>query len=120
ILGAGDCIEAEDSLRTILDERLKLYRAVLKKPTTWKKTAAKNLYGWYYDTQAMFNQGGRPWKKWRKVFEPVLIKAQNPKGYWETGKGEGLGPSKKGRILATCWVALQLEVFYRYKKIKKK
>ena len=53
------------------------------------------------------------WKLWRAVFENTLIRAQNPEGYWET-KGHIGGSDIAGRVLATCFCCLQLEVFYRF------
>ncbi|NQZ68302.1 MAG: hypothetical protein HRT89_09535 [Lentisphaeria bacterium] len=114
IFAAGKSKQAEAALKTIEKERGKQYSGILEHSDTWKKVSSRFLYGWYYDTQAMFNKGGDAWKKWRKAYEPVLIKAQDPKGYWETSGGHGMGPTTKGRILSTCWVALQLEVYYRY------
>ena len=43
----------------------------------------------------------------------VLAKMQ-PEGYWEVKKGHGMGEKLPGRVMATCWAALQLEVYYRY------
>ncbi|NQZ70699.1 MAG: hypothetical protein HRT89_21810, partial [Lentisphaeria bacterium] len=114
LLGASKSEEAQGGCRTIEEVRLNLYRKVLKAPDTWASVAASATYGWYYDTQAMFNAGGKPWKRWAKIFQPVLIKAQDPAGYWETAGGHGMGPTLPGRILSTCWSILQLEVFYRY------
>ena len=54
------------------------------------------------------------WKEWRPVFERVLLRHQQPEGYWEVEKGHGMGPNLNGRILCTCWSALQLEVYYRF------
>jgi len=80
-----------------------------------------SLYGFYYDTQAVFNAtfgqgnaGNADWKEWRNTFEKVLIRHQQPEGYWEVANGHGMGNSLEGRILATCFCCLQLEVFYRY------
>lgn len=85
-------------------------------PSKWKSIGSHNLYGWYYDTQAMFNSANvdkARWKRWRKAFETVLIRAQDEEGYWET-TGHGTGATTPGRVLSTCWAALQLEVYYRY------
>ena len=76
------------------------------------------LYGWYYDTQAMFNTQNKHkarWKRWRKAFETVLIRAQHPEGFWQTNGHHKIGThDTPGRILSTCLAALQLEVYYRY------
>ena len=48
-----------------------------------------------------------------KAFEKVLIRAQNPEGYWQVTGHIG-GANTDGRVLSTCLSALQLEVYYRY------
>ena len=113
LTGENSHLVTETVKHTMLNERLDTYMSVLKYPDKWGKVAAKNMYGWYYDTQALFNTGGNSWKKWQRVFERVLIKNQNTAGYWQTDKGHGLGESLDGRILATCWSTLQLEVYFR-------
>ena len=119
LLGAGGSPEAMGGVTTVSTERLGLYQSVLADPGKWNEVAGGAMYGWYYDTQAIFNSqagnaGGGAWKEWRNVFEKVLLRAQQPEGYWEVKTGFGLGADLPGRILATCWSALQLEVYYRY------
>jgi hypothetical protein len=118
LLGQGKLPEVGKAMETIAGERFESYKKVAEKPQDWTEVSEKNLYGWYYDTQAMFNaaeQRGmkQQWKSWREVFEKVLIRSQNPEGYWET-KGHIGGADIPGRVLATCFSCLQLEVYYRY------
>jgi len=119
LLGSGNCLEAKKGVETIATERLGQYLEVAKDPSKWNAVAGRCMYGWYYDTQAMFNTNADPqtkkhWKAWRPIFERVLFRHQQPEGYWEVAKGHGMGPNLNGRILATCWSALQLEVYYRF------
>ena len=110
LLGEGDCREAREALATISTERLAAYKAVHDAPKTWEEKADGFIYGWYYDTQAMFNKGGKMWRAWQNEFEPTLNATQNSDGSWSTGKqGHTADP-----ILCTTWCALQLEVYYRY------
>ncbi len=111
LLGAGECREVREALATIAGERLAAYEAVRKAPKSWDETAAACLYGWYYDTQAMFNQSGKHWRAWRSQFEPVLMATQQSDGSWGAGKP---GAYTADRILGTTWCCLQLEVYYRY------
>lgn len=118
LLGAAKTPQVQGALETINKERLERYQSVADKPQDWVDVSEKCLYGWYYDTQAVFNSqdtgsGKNNWKTWREAFEKVLIRAQNPEGYWET-KGHVGGADIPGRVLATCLSALQLEVYYRY------
>ena len=119
LLGQGKCNEVLKASDTIATERFALYKKIYDDPSQWDAVAGHNLYGMYYDTQAMFNaqtdkKGKAMWNKWRPVFEKVLVDHQQPEGYWEVAKGHGLGANLNGRIMATCWSALQLEVYYRY------
>ena len=116
LLGASDDKRVREGCERIGNVRLKAYEQVMADPTKWESLGSKNLYGWYYDTQAIFNSQNKEkarWKSWRKAFESVLIRAQHDEGYWETN-GHGTGPTTPGRVLSTCWAALQLEVYYRY------
>ncbi len=119
LLGVGQCAEVKSCLDTIAKDRFEKYQEIKENPAKWDDVGGQNLYGFYYDTQAVFNsqnngQGKARWKAWRPVFESVLIRAQNPEGYWEATKGHGNGVDLNGRIFATCLSALQLEVYYRY------
>jgi hypothetical protein len=114
LLGARDSAQARGGVETIAVERLNLYRNILVGKSDWKTNAGGSIYGWYYDTQAMFNAQGKEWREWQNVFEKVLISNQHPEGYW-AADGHGFDDkSTGGRILSTCWCALQLEVYYRY------
>lgn len=116
LLGASTCPEAKSGMSHIADKRLADYREVEQNPAKWRELGGKKLYGWYYDTQAVFNNQKNDragWKAWRTTFEKVLLRSQNRIGYWET-KGHIGGADIPGRILSTCFCCLQLEVYYRY------
>jgi hypothetical protein len=116
LLGAGDSPQVREGVERIGKSRLEEYEKVMVDPSKWESIGSHSLYGWYYDTQVVYNNMKKDkdtWKRWRKAFETVLIRAQNEEGYWET-KGHGCGPTTPGRVLSTCWAALQLEVYYRY------
>ena len=116
LLGASDTPQVREGCERIGKTRLEAYESVMADPSKWASTGSHNLYGWYYDTQAIFNTQNtnkERWKRWRKAFETVLIRAQHEEGYWET-TGHGTGATTPGRVLSTCWAALQLEVYYRY------
>jgi hypothetical protein len=116
LLGAPDVPQVREGCELIGKTRLEEYEAVMADPSKWTSIGSHNLYGWYYDTQAVFNTQNTDkerWKRWRKAFETVLIRAQHEEGYWET-TAHGTGATTPGRVLSTCWAALQLEVYYRY------
>ncbi len=76
-----------------------------------------NKYGWYYHTQAAYQQGGRQWKDWNKIFQDTLLKKQSAEGYWIDWGHKGHGPdanSIEGKIYTTTLCTLMLEIYYRY------
>ena len=110
LLGDKKAKEISGALdNTIMKSRLEGYEHAKK---DFKEAAAHSLYGWYYDTQAAFNEGGSAWKKWRKVFEPVLINNQHEEGYWDVEIHKKTGV--EGKVFSTTLCCLQLEVYYRY------
>ena len=66
-------------------------------------------YGWYYMTQAKFQQGGPSWDKWNKKMLPMLIEAQADDGHWASGTTH-----KACDVYDTTLCCLCLEVYYRY------
>lgn len=93
-------------------------------PVNWAEPGKGKVYYWYYNTQAMFHQGGEMWQQWNNQFALELVKNQTvikdgiekpdgemaEIGYWDAPLNE---PSA-GRVQDTCLCALQLEVYYRY------
>ena len=76
-----------------------------------------NKYGWYYHTQAAYQQGGRQWRDWNKIFQDTLVKKQSSEGFWIDWGHKGHGPdanSTEGKIYTTTLCTLMLEIYYRY------
>ncbi len=95
-----------------------------------KETAGKgNLYFWYYNTQAYFQEGGATWDAWNKEFSAPLVNLQkviskDVSGYvdhkgepHDIGSWDG-GPhfhdGGEGAVFKTLLSTLMLEVYYRY------
>lgn len=74
----------------------------------WNKAGNNSVYGWYYVTQAKFQQGGRTWDGWNAQFAEEFIKNQETDGRWEGGDHGGCP------VYTTTLVALSLQVYYRY------
>jgi hypothetical protein len=72
------------------------------------------VYGWYYVTQAKFQEGGGTWEDWNRQFAKELIRAQYKDGHWEHGDWSG------GPVYTTTLCTLMLEVYYRYLPTYKK
>lgn len=111
LLGDKNCNEVKDSLKWIMENRVQTW------DLNWEDNN-KNLYGWYYETQAVFqnNPNGKDWNLWKTKFQNTLIRNQHSEGYWTFEKDHhGIGGETiSGKILSTTLCCLQLEVFYRY------
>ena len=108
LFGEGKAPEMADELQAISEgDYTKL---------SWQEPPAESLYGWYYATQAMYQHGGKSWKRWNKRFEKELVQAQSKEGYWEyPGKWHGETQDLiTDRVYATTLCSLMLTVYYRY------
>jgi len=106
LLGEPHAWPVNSGINTLLKHRLPAYQ--------WEN-ASTALYGWYYDTQALFNEGGSSWRRWNDKFQDVLIRSQHAEGYWESPGGPGGRFSgNPGLVFSTTLACLQLEVYYRY------
>jgi hypothetical protein len=81
----------------------------------------RDMYYYYYATQAMHNMGGDDWKQWNERMRDMLIDAQDQgttanradqKGSW-SAEGDRWG-SGLGRLGYTSLSLLTLEVYYRH------
>ncbi|HBT76929.1 MAG TPA: hypothetical protein DEB39_08385, partial [Planctomycetaceae bacterium] len=79
----------------------------------------RDVYYWYYATQALHHYGGEPWAIWNERMRTEL-----PKHQVAHGKEEGSWSPKQpvrdlwgehyGRLYTTCLSILMLEVYYRH------
>ena len=89
---------------------------MIKKPPVWNTADGSiDFYYWYYGSYAMFQIGGKHWKRWQKAMHPALLKTQRRKG---AAKGSwdpvGAWGHQGGRVYSTAIGVLSLEVYYRY------
>jgi hypothetical protein len=70
---------------------------------------------WYYGGLAAFQRGGTTWKAWNERLKDVLLRHQERRGC-EAGSWPAVGQTgaKGGRVVATAFCTLALEVYYRY------
>ncbi|MCP5532885.1 MAG: terpene cyclase/mutase family protein [Akkermansiaceae bacterium] len=80
-----------------------------------------DLYGAYYEVQAMMNRGGAQWKLYNKRFRDEILQNQNEDGSWKSpnnGKGQGVRAVAAAWMTnthyRTCLCTLMLEVYYRF------
>jgi len=79
----------------------------------------RNIYYWYYATQAMHNVPGPTWDTWNRAMRRLLIESQDKNGCaagsWDPEKPTGDAWGKQGgRMMVTALSCLTLEVYYRY------
>lgn len=79
-----------------------------------------DLYGHYYESQAMMQRGGDEWKKYNEIFRDQILNNQETDGSWKT-PGGGQSPRAvaavsfiQDKVYRTCLCTLMLEVYYRF------
>jgi hypothetical protein len=84
-------------------------------------TEFADLYGHYYEAQAMMNRGGQEWKDYNAMMRDEVLKNQNPDGTWKSpdGKLRAVGASFQGGgaesvFYRTALCTLMMEVYYRF------
>lgn len=113
-LGVGNAGKINKGIRWLVDE-------LEKEPLNWNSDCY--LYTWYYNTQALFQKGGEPWKKWNDQFQKLILENQNEDGSYKVeGVGEvaaaGTGAAGGDKdIYRVTLCTLMLEVYYRYLKV---
>ncbi len=70
-----------------------------------------NLYGHYYESQAMMQSGGDDWKFYNELFRDQVLNNQNADGTW---KPTGHKMHGDNQIYRNCLATLMLEVYYRF------
>jgi hypothetical protein len=80
-----------------------------------------DLYGHYYEAQAMMNRGGEDWKKYNALMRDEVLKNQLPDGTWKNpdGKLRAVGAQFQGAgaqnvFYRTALCTLMMEVYYRF------
>ena len=80
-------------------------------------SSAANPYFEYYATQAMHNLPGKDWDQWNESVRTRLVAEQVKEGC-ATGSWSPAGkPHVMGRLMATSFGVLTLEVYYRYRPV---
>ncbi len=82
-------------------------------------TADADLYGHYYEAQAMIARGGAQWDKYNKMFRDSLLGGQNADGSWKKPGGgnklNAVAPAYETNThYRTCLAILMLETYYRF------
>ena len=90
---------------------------VLEMPVSF--TEHRDVYNWYYATQAMHHKGGRWWKEWNHVMCREIpanqVKRGRERGSWDPNHPtEDVYGLQAGRLYVTCLSIYILEVYYRH------
>jgi len=94
-------------------------RYVLENTRFDYNTGFCDLYGHYYESQAMMQRGGDEWKQYNNLFRDQILQNQDTDGSWKT-PGGGKKPRATGarwqqdKLYRTSLCTLMLEVYYRY------
>ena len=78
-----------------------------------------DLYGHYYESQAMMQRGGNEWKQYNAMFRDQLLNNQDADGSWKVpGGGQKVRAAAAeyvgDKTYRTCLCTLMLEVYYRF------
>lgn len=78
-----------------------------------------DLYGHYYESQAMMQRGGAEWQQYNDLFRDQLLSNQDADGSWKTPGGgkkpRATAASWQGdKLYRTCLCTLMMEVYYRF------
>ncbi|MEI8037932.1 MAG: prenyltransferase/squalene oxidase repeat-containing protein [Verrucomicrobiota bacterium] len=79
-----------------------------------------DLYGHYYESQAMMQRGGDQWKQYNNMFRDQLLNNQDTDGSWKVCGGgakdiRAVASSYVGdKVYRTCLCTLMMEVYYRF------
>ncbi len=85
-----------------------------------------DLYGHYYESQAMMQLGGKYWKEYNDLFRDQILNNQKEDGSWKipgggkdkksirAGGAEFLDGGKDGEVYRNALCTLMLEVYYRF------
>ncbi|MDF1799770.1 MAG: hypothetical protein P1V81_11390, partial [Planctomycetota bacterium] len=77
-----------------------------------------DMYYWYYGSYAMYQLGGKHWKRWEDALKPTIIETQRTDGDAK-GSWDPVGPwgFAGGRVYSTAMMALTTEVYFRYGRV---
>ena len=94
-------------------------RYVLKNTKFEYNTEYADLYGHYYESQAMMQLGGSDWTNYNKLFRDQLLNNQDGDGSWKVpGGGKPIRAAAAeyvgNQVYRTCLCTLMLEVYYRF------
>ncbi len=99
LLNKTDSPQVRQGLKTLRDVEF-----------NWLPDAKPSLYGYYYVTQAKFQQDDKAvWQQWNHQMQKAILTHQRKDGHWENGDYD-----QGSHVYTTTLCTLMLEVYYRY------
>ena len=87
-------------------------------PISFSEPKKRDVYYWYFATQAIYHYGGEPWKRWNERMCEELLKYQEKRGdvagSWHPQQPQCDEWWYYGRLYTTCFSIYMLEVYYRH------
>ena len=91
---------------------------VANHPISFTESKKRDVYYWYYATQAVHHYGGEPWRRWNERMREELPKYQektgSAAGSWHPREPQPDEYWHYGRLYTTCLSIYMLEVYYRH------
>lgn len=92
---------------------------LMARPIVWSDgpelVGRTDFYYWYYASYALFQLGGKDWRKWASGIQEVVdhqVMEGEMKGSWDPSRDPW--GADGGRVYSTALLTLTLEVYYRY------
>ena len=96
---------------------------LMRHPPKWQEQKGRilseiNVYYWYYGSYAVFQYGGKEWKRWNESMITSLTETQRQGNIDEDGSWDPIGEwgIAGGRVYSTALGAMTLEVYYRFRR----
>ncbi len=92
---------------------------ITSQPNLISYNQGRDVYYWYYATQAAHHMEGETWKRWNAVMRQIVpenqVKTGRESGSWDYERPtlDTWGP-QGGRLFVTCLSIYMLEVYYRH------
>ena len=87
---------------------------VTNHPISFTEPEKRDVYYWYYATQAIHHYGGEQWRLWNERMREELPKHQEKNGSWHPQQPQSDEWWYYGRLYTTCFSIYILEVYYRH------
>ena len=101
-------------------------RLILDSPPSFTEPHRRDVYYWFFATQALYHYGGNEWQTWNSIMREELLRNQEAlgpeRGSWHPSQSASGQPARDawhqyGRLYTTCMSLYVLQVYYRHLRI---